>query len=85
MEKSELTIFVNHVCEMQRQQFNSIQELTLCLVALQRVLEDHAIPNVQQELRAKIQDLRRGELAQQFAQNMTAFERALSLAKASLL
>jgi hypothetical protein len=85
MEKSELTIFVNHMCEMQRQQFHAIQDLTLGLAALQRLMEDHGHPNFQAEHHAKIRELRLGELGKKIAQNTAAFDKALSLAKASLL
>jgi hypothetical protein len=84
MEKSELTVLINHLFETQRQQFHSIQELTLAIAAIQRLMEDDH-PNFQAEHRAKIRDLRRGELGQKIAHDIAAFEQALSLAKASLL
>ena len=85
MEKSDLALLVNHLCEMQRQQFHSVQELVLGMVAIQRVMEDHGHPNFQAEHRAKIQDLQRGELGKKLAQNTAAFEKAIQQAKKSLL
>jgi len=70
---------------MQRQQFHAIQELVLGIVALQRVMEDQGYPNFQKEYRAKIQDLRRGELGQKIAQDVAAFEQTLRQAKTDLL
>lgn len=83
MEKSDLTLLVNHLCEMQRQQFLAVQELTLGIVALQRAM-DERYPGFEKACHAKIQDLRHGELGQKLAQDKAAFEQAIQGAKNSL-
>jgi hypothetical protein len=84
VEKSELTALVNHLCEVQRQMFFGAQELTLGIVALQRMMEEYH-PGFEKACRAKIQDLRHGEVGQKLAHDKAAFEQAIQLTKASLL
>lgn len=84
MEKSDLALLVNHLCEIQRQQFHSTQELVLGIVALQRMMEERD-PGFEKACHAKIQDLRRGELGQKLAQDKAAFEQAIQRTKTSLL
>jgi hypothetical protein len=78
-------MLVNHLCEMQRQQFRSTQELVLGMVAIQRVMEDHGHPNFQKDYRAKILDLRHGELGNKVAQDSAAFEQMIRRIQDSLL
>jgi len=84
MEKSNISLLVDHLCEVQRQMFFMTQELTLGIVALQRMMEEKS-PGFEKACHAKIQDLRRGELGQKLAQDKAAFEQAIQGAKASLL
>lgn len=85
MEKSELNILVSSLCETLRQQYYSIQEATLGIAAILRMIDGGSPQDVEVEYRAKIQDLRRGALGQKLAQSNAVFEESLSLAKASLL
>ena len=85
MEKDDLGIFVNALCETLRQQHYSMQQATLGIAALLQMMESGPSQNLEAEYRAKIQALRRGALGQHLAQSNAEFEEALSLAKASLL
>jgi len=84
MGKSDFTLLVDHLCEVQRQMFFATQELTLGIVALQRMMEEKS-PGFEKACHVKIQDLRRGELGQKLAQDKAAFEQAIQRTKASLL
>jgi hypothetical protein len=85
MDKTELATIVTEFCHIHAQQFNAIQGLTLGLAAIHEVMKDRGDKEFQRDCQRKIQDLQRGELGKQCAQDKAAFESALRRVQQDLM